>query len=74
MHPPGNAADSLCKMCGDQVPNSALVTNLSWLLGRLQIEGLFGVWNKALATLDAKKVAALYTSDAILVPTVSNQV
>jgi hypothetical protein len=42
--------------------------------GWMQIEGLFGVWNKALATLDPKKVAALYTSDAILIPTVSNKV
>jgi len=39
-----------------------------------EIESLFDDWNSALQTGDATKVAALYESDAILLPTVSNQV
>jgi len=36
------------------------------------IEDLFKQWNDALQTGDAKKVAALYAEDAVLLPTVSN--
>lgn len=39
-----------------------------------EIKGLFEAWNDALQTGDPKQVAALYASDAILLPTVSNQV
>ena len=39
-----------------------------------QITSLFDKWNQALATKDAKKVTALYAEDAILLPTLSNQV
>jgi len=35
---------------------------------------LFDEWNQALKTLDPKKVAALYDSEGILLPTVSNKV
>ena len=35
-------------------------------------EELFTAWNNALQTGDAKTVAALYTDDAVLLPTVSN--
>ena len=35
-------------------------------------EDLFNEWNSALQTGDAKKVAALYAEDAVLLPTVSN--
>lgn len=35
-------------------------------------EELFDKWNEALQTGDAKKVAALYAEDAVLLPTVSN--
>ena len=35
---------------------------------------LFEQWNSALQTGDPKQVAALYATDAILLPTVSNQV
>lgn len=35
-------------------------------------EELFIAWNNALQTGDAKKVAAMYAEDAILLPTVSN--
>lgn len=38
------------------------------------IEGLFDRWNTSLKTGDAKKVADTYLSDAVLLPTVSNQV
>ena len=38
------------------------------------IESLFGEWNDALQSGDPKQVAALYETDAILLPTVSNQV
>ena len=38
------------------------------------IKGLFDEWNNALQTGEPKKVAALYASDAILLPTVSNKV
>lgn len=36
------------------------------------VEELFNKWNNALQTGDAKKVAALYAEDAVLLPTVSN--
>lgn len=39
-----------------------------------QIESLFERWNDSLKTGDAKKVSANYLSDAVLLPTVSNQV
>jgi len=38
------------------------------------IESLFLEWNSALQTGDPKKVAALYESSSILLPTVSNKV
>ena len=39
-----------------------------------QIAGLFDTWNKALQTGDSDKVADLYAKDAVLLPTVSNEV
>jgi uncharacterized protein (TIGR02246 family) len=39
-----------------------------------EITVLFDQWNSALQTGDPKQVAALYATDAILLPTVSNQV
>lgn len=38
------------------------------------ITSLFENWNQALQTGDPKQVAALYETDAILLPTVSNKV
>lgn len=40
----------------------------------LDIRNLFPAWNAALATGDPQKVADLYAPDAVLLPTVSNQV
>ena len=39
-----------------------------------KIAALFDEWNNALQTGDPKKVVALYESNAILLPTVSNKV
>ncbi|MRW88901.1 SgcJ/EcaC family oxidoreductase [Duganella sp. FT80W] len=39
-----------------------------------EIAALFDRWNAALATGDAAKVAALYATDGVLEPTVSNEV
>jgi uncharacterized protein (TIGR02246 family) len=39
-----------------------------------EISSLFDEWNSALQTGDPKTVAALYESNAILLPTVSNKV
>ena len=39
-----------------------------------EITELFEQWNRALQTGDPKQVAALYATDAILLPTVSNKV
>ncbi|MEU4164716.1 SgcJ/EcaC family oxidoreductase [Actinoplanes sp. NPDC026670] len=39
-----------------------------------QIRSLFDGWNRALATRDPQRVADRYASDAVLLPTVSNQV
>lgn len=39
-----------------------------------EITVLFDRWNDALQTGDPKEVVALYSADAILLPTVSNQV
>lgn len=36
--------------------------------------GLFDTWNQALQSQDPKQVAALYAEDAVLLPTISNQV
>ncbi|MBB4713627.1 SgcJ/EcaC family oxidoreductase [Streptomyces luteogriseus] len=41
---------------------------------KAQVLGLFDRWNAALRTGDPKKVAELYAKDAVLLPTVSNQV
>ena len=38
------------------------------------IKHLFSIWNRALATGDPDQVTALYAADAVLLPTVSNQV
>lgn len=37
-----------------------------------EVEGLFVLWNQALATGDSRLVAARYASDAVLLPTVSD--
>jgi len=39
-----------------------------------EIAGLFDQWDQALATLDPQKVADRYAPDAVLLPTVSNEV
>ncbi|MFJ5728858.1 SgcJ/EcaC family oxidoreductase [Streptomyces paradoxus] len=41
---------------------------------RTQVLGLFDQWNAALQTGDPRKVADLYAKDAVLLPTVSNQI
>ncbi|MFJ7180404.1 SgcJ/EcaC family oxidoreductase [Streptomyces massasporeus] len=41
---------------------------------KAQVLGLFDRWSAALQTGDPKKVADLYAKDAVLLPTVSNQV
>ena len=38
------------------------------------VASLFDKWNDTLATGDATKVSQLYVSDAVLLPTISNQV
>ena len=38
------------------------------------VVALFEAWNAALATLDPDTVTAMYADDAVLLPTVSNQV
>ncbi|MEN4535886.1 SgcJ/EcaC family oxidoreductase [Pantoea agglomerans] len=38
------------------------------------VANLFDAWNDSLATGDATKVSELYVSDAVLLPTISNQV
>lgn len=43
-------------------------------MSQQDITSLFEVWNKALQTGDPKKVAALYETNAILLPTLSNKV
>ena len=37
-----------------------------------EVQGLFSLWNEALATLDAKTVADRYAPNALLLPTVSD--
>ena len=39
-----------------------------------EVVALFEAWNAALATLDPDDVTAMYADDAVLLPTVSNQV
>ena len=42
-------------------------------VSRTEVEGLFERWNAALARGDAARVAALYSDDALLLPTLSDQ-
>lgn len=42
-------------------------------VSRSTVEGLFERWNAALASGDAGQVAALYSADALLLPTLSDQ-
>ena len=42
-------------------------------ISRSEVEGLFDRWNTALASGDAARVAELYSADALLLPTLSNQ-
>ncbi|TNV16017.1 SgcJ/EcaC family oxidoreductase [Ochrobactrum teleogrylli] len=42
-------------------------------IDREQVEALFDRWNETLKTGDAKRVAANYAHDAVLLPTLSNQ-
>ena len=37
-----------------------------------EVQGLFGLWNDALATLDSDQVAKRYATNALLLPTVSD--
>ncbi|MGC5034190.1 SgcJ/EcaC family oxidoreductase [Streptomyces sp. DT190] len=41
---------------------------------RAQVLGLFDTWNAALRTGDPREVARLYAADAVLLPTVSDEV
>ena len=43
-------------------------------MNKNEISSLFDEWNKALQTGDPKKVSALYDSNSILLPTISNKV
>ncbi|NDL63281.1 SgcJ/EcaC family oxidoreductase [Acerihabitans arboris] len=43
-------------------------------IDKQQVEKLFDRWNDSLKTGDARKVSENYLSDAVLLPTVSNQV
>ncbi len=43
-------------------------------MNKTDILALFDQWNQALKTGDAKQVAALYAQEAVLLPTVSNEV
>ena len=43
-------------------------------MNKIDISSLFEIWNNALQTGDPKKVAELYETNAILLPTVSNKV
>jgi len=42
-------------------------------ISRAEVEGLFDRWNAALASGEAAQVAALYSDDALLLPTLSDQ-
>jgi len=42
-------------------------------ISRAEVEGLFDRWNAALASGDAARVAGLYSDDALLLPTLSDQ-
>jgi hypothetical protein len=43
------------------------------VLSNDEVRSLFGLWNNALATLDPAQVANRYASNAILLPTVSDE-
>lgn len=73
------------KMCADihnpDPPNPASIHTThpntqshEGLAQRELIASLFDDWNAALATKDPQQVANLYAHDAVLLPTVSNEV
>ncbi len=52
-----------------------LLTNITWAaITNEEISSLFDHWNEALQSGNAKNVAELYAPDAMLLPTVSNNV
>ena len=59
------------------VANKPVYSTVDTAVDKVDIDGVlkaFQNWNDALASLDAKKVAALYAPNGVLVPTVSNKV
>lgn len=55
-------------------PATKPATQHAKAMTKAQVLGLFDKWNAALQTGDPKKVAALYAKDAVLLPTVSDNV
>jgi hypothetical protein len=53
---------------------AAVLQSHEGLAAREMIATLFDDWNEALATKNPEKVANLYAHDAVLLPTVSNEV
>ncbi|MDD2325680.1 MAG: SgcJ/EcaC family oxidoreductase [Alphaproteobacteria bacterium] len=54
-------------------PAMAAETRTCADVSKKEIAALFDRWNESLQTKDAAKVAANYTTDAVLLPTVSNK-
>lgn len=59
-------AASLASVAAESGPRCAAIT-------RREVEQLFDRWNAALASGDPARVAALYSDDALLLPTLSSQ-
>ena len=55
-----------------QMPEEIMPKTAGEYVNAEETRALFDLWNDALATLDPKKVAARYSKDAILLPTVSD--
>jgi uncharacterized protein (TIGR02246 family) len=60
--------------CAGNAGNAAVAPAQEAKPSNDQIQSLFADWNAALATGDAQKVADRYAPNAVLLPTVSNQV
>lgn len=62
-----------CSASNDTVPTPVAATQQT-MPSDTEIAGLFDQWNRALATGDPQKVADLYAPNAVLLPTVSDDV
>ncbi|GAB3002401.1 SgcJ/EcaC family oxidoreductase [Saccharothrix stipae] len=68
------AALTGCGTAAGDEQSTAATTTAAARPATPEVQALFGDWNRALATGDPQRVADLYAPDAVLLPTLSNNV